>query len=338
MKSPITKVKALGALFLTVLVQAGTQPSVEPRSGIIVSGNQKVWFDGNMTRIEALLGTQSMILVTGDGLCWTAFPQISRVQTNILDRPHWRSYQEQARSVFSRTTDHVRVGEEEFLGLPCWKYEWVETNRPHAFMGGGGAARRLQMLFLANPSFPLLMRMGSEGTWNTNADVQRVELDVPIPSGTFDVPREFKVTNPFQLPREPFQLLVQQTRSSQEFGWSTITTTLYSGDGDKITESCTSILRDENGGSTNGPVETAHTPEQATAFLYYPVGTAMWEWGKRTGVDRVLGFDAEVFETADPKRRYWIVDHPQFGSFTARFVLEGDTPETNEVVRIEVGE
>jgi hypothetical protein len=51
-----------------------------------------------------------------------------------------------------------------------------------------------------------------------------------------------------------------------------------------------------------------------------------------------LGFEAEVFEAGNPKRRYWIVDHPEFGSFSALFVLEGDTPETNEVVRIWVGE
>jgi hypothetical protein len=52
----------VAALFLTDLVQAGTQQNAEPRSGIIVRGDQKVWFDGSFTRTESYGSLSSELL------------------------------------------------------------------------------------------------------------------------------------------------------------------------------------------------------------------------------------------------------------------------------------
>jgi hypothetical protein len=339
MNTSFVRVLGFVAVCLAGLLQAVAQPSVAPTSGIIFRAMEKVWFDGNMTRTETSIGMQQIVSVTGDRGGWIALPDIGRVKTNAVQRPYWRPYPEHVQMLFSRTTNYVRLGEEEFLGLPCWRYEWVETNRsPHLPVGREGSTHKVRQLFLANPVFPLMMRTGAEGVWHTNSDVTQAELDVPIPDGMFDVPKGFKVTKSFQLPTRPFELLLRQTRSSREFDWTLITTILYSGDGDKITETRTEVHRDTQGEQTRGPIEQVLTPEQAGSFLYYPVGTAMWEWGKKVGVDEALGYDAEVFEATNPTRRYWIVDHPEFGSFSARFVVDGDPPETNEVVRVWVGE
>jgi hypothetical protein len=334
MKTLIAELTTLGALCLTGLLQAGTPLGSAPTSGVIVRGDQKVWFDGNNTRTEHH-GWLSTIAVTGERGSWHAFPHLNRVMTNTVQSQPLKSFQEQCRTAFYlQTTNRVRVGEEEFLGLPCWRYEWIETNLPPAFAAALDGRREVQFLFLANPAFPLTMRSGTGGSWNTNADVREVSFNISIPAGLFDLPEGFKVTRQFQVPRKPFQLLFTQTRSSREWGWATFTTNEFTSDGDTIKETRTYVHRDENGETITGPTETVVGFEEAIPILDYPMRAAMWEWGKRIGTDEILGFSAEVYEASNPPRRSWIIDHPQFGAFSARLVMGGEEPETNEVVRI----
>ena len=143
---------------------------------------------------------------------------------------------------FSRTTNRVRLGQEEFLGLPCWRYEWVKTNLPLHSVDGESFTREVQFLFLANPTFPLVMRMGSGGSWNTNRDVREIKLGVPISEALFEVPKGLKVTKQFQVPGQPFELVLRETRSSSRSGWSTLATTSFSCDGEIIKATRTDVL------------------------------------------------------------------------------------------------
>ena len=183
MKTLIAELSTLAALCLTGLLQADTPLGHEPTSGVIVRGDQKVWFDGNRTRTENH-GWLFQVSVTAEGGGWLAFPHLNRVITNAVQRQNVKSYQEQCRANFAfQTTNRVRVVEEEFLGLPCWRYEWAETNIPTAFAAAFDGRLEVRCLFLANPAFPLRMRLGTGGSWNTNVDVREIKLDVPIHPG-----------------------------------------------------------------------------------------------------------------------------------------------------------
>jgi hypothetical protein len=339
MKPPIARVSIFFALCLSGLLQADTKLGVEPTSGIIVRGDQKVWFDVDSIRTETYQdGRLVQFDVTGGRGFWLAYPEIGRVLTTTVDRQHWRSYQEQARQFFSRTTNHFRLGEEEFLGLPCWRYEWVETNLPLHGVDGEFFTREVQYLFLANPTFPLVMRQGSGGSWNTNWDVREIKLDVPVSDALFELPKGLKTTKQFQVPRQPFELVLRQTRSSPKWGWSTLVTTSFSSDGEVIKAKRTNVRRDENGERITGPTETVRPFNEALLQFNYPMGVPMGRWMRKTGTDEIIGFQADVLKTDYADERFWVIDHPQFGAFSARRVIGGDTPETNEVVRIWVGD
>ena len=341
MNPPIARVGIFVVLCLAGLLQAGTTLSIEPTSGVVVREEEKVWFDGDSARIESYRdGRLVQFYVTGGRGFWSAYPETGRVLTRTVHPPNWRSYQEQARLFFfSRTTNHVRLGEEEFLGLPCWRYEWVETNLPPHGVDGESFTREVQFLFLANPTFPLVMRMGSGGSWNTNWDVREIRLDVPVSEeALFEVPKGLKVTKQFQVPRQPFELVLRQTRSSSRWGSSTLVTTSFSSDGEVIKATRTGVHRDENGERITGPTETVRPFDEALLQFNYPMGVPMGRGMRKIGTDEVIGFQADVLEVYYADRRYWVIDHPQFGAFSARWVMGGDIPETNEVVRIWVGD
>jgi hypothetical protein len=339
MKPSIARVSIFVAFCLAGLLQADTKLGVEPTSGVVVRGDQKVWFDGDSIRTESYQdGKLAEFYVTGGRGFWFAYPATGRVLTTTVDRQHWRSYQEQARLIFSRTTNHFRLGEEEFLGLPCWRYEWVETNLPPHGVDGEPFTREVQFLFLANPTFPLVMRQGSGGSWNTNWDVREIKLDVPVSEALFELPKAFKATKQFQVPRKPFELVLRQTRSSSKWGWSTLMTTSFSCDGEVITATRTDVHRDQNGERITGPTETVRPFDEAVMQFNHPMRVPMGRGVYKTGTDEVIGFKADVLEVHYIDQRYWVIDHPQFGAFSARLVIGGDTPETNEVVRIWVGD
>jgi hypothetical protein len=254
MKPSIARVSIFVAFCLAGLLQADTKLGVEPTLGVVVRGDQKVWFDGDSIRTESYQdGKLAEFHVTGGRGSWLAYPEIGRVLTTTVDRQHWRSYQEQARQFFSRTTNHFRLGEEEFLGLPCWRYEW-------------------------------------------------------------------------------------QTRSSSKWGWSTLMTTSFSCDGEVITATRTDVHRDQNGERITGPTETVRPFDEAVMQFNHPMRVPKGRGVYKTGTDEVIGFKADVLEVHYIDQRYWVIDHPQFGAFSARLVIGGDTPETNEVVRIWVGD
>jgi hypothetical protein len=63
----------------------------------------------------------------------------------------------------------------------------------------------------------------------------------------------------------------------------------------------------------------------------------VWRGMRKVGVDECLGFKADVLESETTGYRYWVIDHPDFGAFSARWNAPGDRPRTNEVLRVQVG-
>jgi hypothetical protein len=76
--------------------------------------------------------------------------------------------------------------------------------------------------------------------------------------------------------------------------------------------------------------------DQGILECNYPMGPPYWGSARKVGEDTLLGMKAEVFEVPVLGRRYWVVDHPVLGAFSAKWCMGGGIPETNEVIRLEV--
>lgn len=202
--------KLIGSMLLM------TPLAAEPRSGVIIRHGSKVLFDARHTRTETYWdGKLTSIFTSGRLGAWEAYPHIGRVVIHPIPEPnYWVPYAEHWRRVFGSGYGggiRVRVGEEEHLGLTCWRYEWVETNHPSIHPpppDGEVPTRKVQALFLADDSFPLLMRWGSDGVWESKSDVLDLTLDGPVPAAVFEPPAGLKQTKAFRIPRELFELLM----------------------------------------------------------------------------------------------------------------------------------
>jgi hypothetical protein len=101
--------------------------------------------------------------------------------------------------------NRTRVGEEEHLGLTCWRYEWVQTNYPSVHPPPADVevpTVKAQALILADDSFPLLMRVGSDGVWDSKSDVLELTLDVPVPAGFCEPPADPHQSSPQSISQE----------------------------------------------------------------------------------------------------------------------------------------
>ena len=115
-----------------------------------------------------------------------------------------------------------------------------------------------------------------------------------------------------------------------------MTTNFFSSDGDSVTNRHVQIYRDTKGERQNVPQTETKPFHQGIIVCNYPMSPPYWASVRKVGEDTVLGMKADVLDSAVLGRRYWVVDHPLLGAFSAKWGMGGDTPETNEVLRLEV--
>jgi hypothetical protein len=307
-----------------------------PASGVIVQLRFTTWFDGLNTRHEThYQGETNAIHVTGDR-GWSAYPLCGRVVTNLKWPSPPRSHAEATRQFFARMqgTNATKIGEEVFRGFPCWKYAEKLVRRSDD--GDMLSEHTNHFLFLANPDFPVLIRQGSSEAYNTNADVLEIKLDCPVAPELFVCPANLKPTRSFQIPAVPFELELRQTRHSSQWNWATVTTNFLSSDGDTVTNRRVQFNRDAKGERPHGPTTDTKPFHQGIMVCNYPMGPPYWRSVRKVGEDTILGLKADVLDSTLLGRRYWVVDHPVLGAFSARWSMGGSTPETNEVLRLEL--
>jgi hypothetical protein len=325
---------------------ARTPAETMPGSGVIVRQGSRIVFDGQNTRTETYWdGKLADIFTSCARGAWQAYPDVGRVVVYPPPEPnHWVPYPQHWRRMLE-SVDHnrTRVGEEEHLGLTCWRYEWVQTNYSSVHPPPADVevpTVKAQALILADDSFPLLMRVGSDGVWDSKSDVLELTVNAPVPAGVFEPPAELKRTKAFRVPPEPFELLLQRTIGSPQHGWSSVATTLVVSDGKSVKTTETYVHQDERGQAVRGPTEQIRPLGEAHLVLNHPLApplVSVWRGMRKTGVDECLGFEADILESVTTGYRYWVIDHPDFGAFSARWIAPGDRPQTNEVLRIQVG-
>jgi hypothetical protein len=118
-----------------------------------------------------------------------------------------------------------------------------------------------------------------------------------------------------------------------------LTTTLVVSDGKSVKTTETYVHRDERG-QTVSDAERIRPLVEAHLVLNHPLAppfVSVWRGMRKVGVDDCLGLQADVLESETTGYRYWVIDHPDFGAFSARWIAPGDRPQTNEVLRIQVG-
>jgi hypothetical protein len=307
-----------------------------PVSGVITHSGNMVWFDGINTRTETRnKGEVISISVTGDKW-WTAYPPCGRSVGGLPSPYAPKSYPEITRGFFSKmqSTNCTKLGDEIFRSLPCWRYQEISVHR--SYRGQFIDTLTNIWVFLANADFPVLMRYGWPTGWNTNADVVGIQLDVPVSPDLFACPTNLKPTGLFRIPAVPFEIEIRQSRRSTQWGWTEVTTNLLSSDGASVTSRRVHIFRDAKGERQNGPTTETKPISEATVVCNYPMGPPYWGSVRKVGEDTALSMKADVLDSIALDRRYWVVDHPVLGAFSARWSMGGDTPETNEVLRLEV--
>jgi hypothetical protein len=191
-------------------------------------------------------------------------------------------------------------------------------------------------LFMANSDFPLMLRRGVGGIWDSNLDVVEVRLDCPVSAELFTAPNNLKPTRPFNIPAVPLEIEVRQTRQSRQWGWTEVITNTFSTDGKIVTNHHGRVYCDANGKQHHGASVEVKPFGQGLQPLNYPLNPPSWRTARKIGEDSILGMKAEVYEQAALGRRYWLVDHPMLGTFSAKWFVGGDMPETNEVLRLEI--
>jgi hypothetical protein len=306
-----------------------------PLSGIIRRISSTTSFNGFNTREESFRAiTIPNIDVTGD-TNWSAYPDIGRVVAFLRSSPSQKSYPEETRRAFSAITgtNATKLGDEVFKGFPCWKYLMIRPRRQMGdivFMGTTNLC-----LFLANPDFPLIIRGGSPTAWNTNYDVIEIRLDCPVSPDLFVCPTNLKPTRPFHIPAIPLKVDLRQMRHSIPWGWTNVATNFLSSDGTNVTRRYFQIHTDVNGEHEFAPASETK-PLQQGVIDFNSMAPPFWPNLRKIGDDTVLGMKADVLDDVALNRRYWVVDHPILGTFSAKWSEGGDTPETNEVLRLEI--
>jgi hypothetical protein len=315
-----------------------------PTSGVISGPDRTLWFDGIHKRTEnRRQGELVEIYVTASNRWWGAYPACGRVADGVARYPS-PPFPEETRRLalwvqganstnLGEEVNSTNLGEEVFRGFPCWKYEQVSVRRTDT--GEFLDAFTNRWLVLANPEFPLLMRQGRATGWITNNDVLSIQLDVPIPPDLFICPTNLKLTRQFRIPPVPFEIVLRQSRGSARWGWSEVTTNVVSSDGVSVSNYCFAIYRDTKGEQQHGPTIRSSSFQQGILDFNYPMTPPYWPSVRKVGEDTVLGMKADVLDSATLGERYWVVDHPVLGAFSAKWSNAG---ETNEVLRLEVRE
>ena len=322
-----------------VIASSVTLTNGTPASGIIRRTGSTTSFDGFNTREESIREftnqktTIPNINVTGDTV-WSAFPDIGRAITYPRSSPSQSAFPEETRRTFSIIvgTGATKLDDEVFNGFPCWKFLkiWPRSSRGDVVFGG---VTNLYLI-LANPDFPLIMRKGSPTAWNTNGEVLAISLDCPVSPALFVCPTNLKPVRPFHIPAIPLKIDWRQTRHSIPWGWSTVATNFWSSDGTNVTMRSFSINSDANGEHEFVPASGTR-PLQQGIVLINSMDPPFWPNLRNIGEDTVLSMKADVLDDVALHRRYWVVDHPSLGTFSAKWGEGGDTPETNEVLRLE---
>lgn len=332
-------------LTLAQCIRAKAEPAATvktdsaPVSGVIHSVYSTTWFDRINMRSEtrSLNGEIQKIFVTGEHT-WAAFPRCGRVVKYPASRWPTLSYPEQMRHFFSRTsgTNFTLLSEEVFRGMHCLVYQEVEQRPP----GGGIMAEMLtnRYAFLANSNLPVILRQGWFSGWNSNSEVLSVQFGVPIPGDLFTCPTNLKLTHLFRVPAVPFEIELRQSRCSPRWGWTNVSTNLICSDGRFVTNRCMGIHQDAAGTVQEGPRMRIEPFARGVLALDCPMSAPYWGAVRKVGEHIALGMQAEVLEYAEGGKRYWVVDHPILGAFSAKWTMLGDVLETNEVIRVEIRE
>jgi hypothetical protein len=312
---------------------AATLPGGAPNSGVITRSNSIIWFDGPNTRQQSQGGGRVLAVhVTGESY-WTAFPVSERLLTNRPAVQQATSFPEQTRQHFHRvkaSTNATELANTVFNGWPCWQYAVKE---PRYFDHDvKGETTIWTNLFLANPDFPLLVCSARDG--GQVQGVLDLQLNVPVARELFQCPTNLEIAHPFNVPKAPFQFEVRQFRSSPKYGWSVESTNEIACDGSAITKRFTQVSRNPNGDSLFGPKMETNSFAQGVLAFNYPMGAPYWASVQKIGTTNLLGLPAGIYQSAVMPRTYWVVNHPELGTFSARWTMGGETPETNEVIRL----
>jgi hypothetical protein len=320
-------------LLQSLSVISAVPPVGAPTSGIITYSNSIITFDGVNTRHQTHGRGEILTLrVTGDEY-WVAFPISGRLMTNRPAAYQAQSFPEQTRQYFNRmkaNTNATELAATVYNGWPCWQYTLKDTRFNDD--GTKGETTIWTNLYLANPDFPLLV-CTAHGSASPQG-VLDIQWNPPVPRKLFLCPTNLKIAQPFRVPKEPFQIEIRQIRSSPKYGWTVESTNEITCDGSVIKNRFTQTSHNPNGASVFGPKVETNSFQQGILAFNYPMSAPFWLSVRKIGSTNLLGLKAGIYQATVMPRTYWVVDHPQLGTFSARWAMGGDTPETNEVTRL----
>ncbi len=300
-----------------------------PVSGIVLERDSTTYFDGINTRSEWRRNGVTIIINVNGARCWMGSPVSGRLFPAPPTPPSKLSFPEETVRLFAylTRTNAVKLGDKIMSGLPCWEYSIKRR------LAGATSTQETEEItttnyFLANLVFPLRVSDGME-----------LKLNCPISGEMFNCPTNLKPSREFSA-RAPFEIETCQTRCSYRYGWSMIASNTMSTDGIQARSRHFQTTTENTGRiSTFGPKFATNDVNQGFREIYSQFRAPYWPSVRKIGDASILGMKAEVYESTvlqpDEHERYWVVDHPVFGTFSARrTIVKAAEGETNEIVKL----
>jgi hypothetical protein len=303
-----------------------------------VPQRSKTWFNETNTRRETYQDDELTAIDVDGERRWDAYPRIGRLQRFGPSPFGFRSFLAQTTFGAKRLEGKKPVGEEELLGFKCRKFAWHDPGTKGGCMEI--PEHDVTCWAYADEGFPIFLRY--ESTVGLSSEVSAMTLDCPVPAKLFEEPPGLRPVSPIAVPKGDFAVEITEKRWSDQYGWSEATTHRLTREGGTLRYSSDSTGTSPHGTRSTRREKQALTEEKALAELSRYFRQPYWPGVVREAQATWQGMGADVLVYDSFRRtlrdKYWVVDHPDFGTITVKHINEYPTQtQITETARITIG-
>ncbi|BCM88229.1 hypothetical protein IAD21_00056 [Abditibacteriota bacterium] len=299
----------------------------------------RLWFSGSSTRLESWQDNQLLSIEIEGPAPQTYFPKAKR----SMDTPMWlrkkTPYSQQVLADFPLYSRSPPLSV-QLKGLPCWKYSWHEPERTFEGDRPSIAAYDATYWIYADKQLPFVLQYAmSDGS---KSELVNFGVNRPVSADTFQVKGSYRPILPFTVPPGPFTLEITEEHAIQQNSPSTIVTTqTFQGDEKQIKRTYSGIVRESDGRERNRLGPDREIMYLGGSYLNQVLRLSQWDTVDKVGEETLPLGRADIFQrvVGGPSlEKYWIVDHPLWGSIIAQQVSESHGMIiTRRITRLEIG-